>query len=131
MAKKRMARSKMRSKKPKKLDFSKIASSLVYIALFFLTVNSIIIIFMRDTILQSLNNAGITASASLLAFMGLLWLMLAFFAWSLNRNIRENMKRSSMWELLILSVITLISGRFESGILILIASVIYLVKSKK
>ena len=126
--KKKVARSKMKSKK---LDFSKVASALVYISLFFLTINAIIIIFMRDTVLESLSNAGITATASALAFMGLLWLMLAFFAWSLNRNIKEKMKRSSMWELLILSVITLISGRFESGILILIASVIYLVKSKK
>ena len=111
--------------------FPKIADILVKISLFFLILNSILLIFLRDSIIEALNKANIEATISSIALLGLLWLMIAFFAWAINRSIKEKLSRVSMWELFILSIVTFFSGRMESGVLMFIASIIYLVKTKK
>ena len=128
-----MAKRKKRMVRKARLvrKFPKIANVLVQIAIFFMAACAIIFIFYREKVLELYEQAGVAASTSTVALLGLMWLMLAFFAWSLNRTIKEKLNRTSMWILFVLSLMTALSGRFESGALLLIASVIYLVKTAK
>lgn len=133
MAKKRAAKkvAKAMPKKPKFLKYSKTANMLVYISIFFLVLNSVLLIFLKGEVLTALKSTGIEATPSSLALLGLIWLLMAFFSWSINRTIKEKQNKTSMWELFIISFIVFFSGRMEAGILMLIASIIYLVKAKK
>lgn len=141
MAKKRIKRSvrkPMRVKKVQKkvvrakfMPYSKTANVLSIISVFILIINSFALIFFKDTILNTLSEMGTALSSSYLALIGLIWLLIAFFAWSINRTIKEKQSKVAMWELFILSIVAFMSGRVESGVLLMIASIIYLVKAKK
>ena len=133
MVKKRVKKSARRTVSPraKFMPYSKTANILALIAVCLLVINSILLIFLKDRVISALSAAGIASSSSQLAIMGLMWLLIAFFAWSINRTIKEKQMKVSMWELFILSIVTMLSGRLESGVFLLIASIIYLVKAKK
>ena len=141
MAKKRMKKAAGKSmdvknvqrnvQKARFVHYSKTANVLVMLAVCLLIINSIALIFLKDTVIKALSSAGTAISSSSLALMGLMWLLIAFFAWSINRTIKEKQSKISMWELFILSIVALLSGRLESGLLLLIASIVYLVKAKK
>jgi len=123
-------------RKKKKVEYeklhmvSKTANVLVIAAIALLLINSIMLVLLREQVMQEINASGVQVTPSSLALMGLMWLIIAFFSWSLNRTIKEKESRIAMWELFILSFVALLSGRLESGVLLLIASVIYLVKTK-
>jgi len=133
MAKKRRNARRAARRQPsvKFVQYPRVANILVGLAIAILAVNAIAMIFLKDQVLQALKDAGFAISQSSLALMGLMWVLIALFAWSINRTIKEKPNKTSMWELFILSIVCIFSGRLESGILILIASVIYLVKAKK
>lgn len=118
----------MREKRPKVL---KAANVLVMIAICILVLNAIFIVVLKDTLIKEFDKIGFKTSSSSLILMGIMWLLISFFAWSINKTIKEKSSRVSMWELFILSFVALLSGRLDSGILMLIASVIYLVKAGK
>ena len=135
---KKSTRKPMRVKKAQKkvanvkfMPYSKTANVLSMISIFILIINSFALIFFKDTILNTLSEMGTVLSSSYLALIGLIWLLIAFFAWSINRTIKEKQSKVAMWELFILSIVALLSGRIESGVLLMIASIIYLVKAKK
>ncbi|MBU2522778.1 MAG: hypothetical protein KKE23_00620 [Nanoarchaeota archaeon] len=141
MAKKRIKRASKRSRKinraqkkvqrAKFMPYSKTANVLSIISVFILIINAFALIFFKEAILETLSEMGTVLSSSYLALIGLIWLLIAFFAWSINRTIKEKQSKVAMWELFILSIVTFLTGRIESGVLLLIASVIYLVKAKK
>ena len=141
MAKKRMKKAARKSRnvksvqknvsKVKFMPYSKTANVFVLIAICLLIINAVTLIFLKDTVIKALGDAGTVISSSQLALMGLVWLLVAFFAWSINRTIKEKQSKVSMWELFIISIVALLSGRIESGVLLMIASIIYLVKAKK
>jgi len=127
-----MAKRKKRNVRvQKKTNFPRVANMLVNISLFLLVLNAMIVILFKDSVLEALKQTGVEATASSLVLLGILWLMISFFAWSINKSIKEIRGRPQMWELLILSVITFFSGRMESGVLLLIASIVYLAKTRK
>ena len=134
MVKKRMKKVARRSKRVSKVKFmpySKIANFLTVLAIVLLIVNAATLIFLKDRVIIALSAAGMPISTSSLALMGLMWLLVAFFAWSINRTIKEKQSKIAMWELFILSIVAMLSGRLESGLLLMIASIVYLVKAKK
>jgi len=126
-------RTQSRALKARPVHYSMAANILAWLGVFFLVVNSIALIFMRNQVIQALGDAGISVTQSGLALLGLLWLLIAFFAWSINRTIKEKEGKAkvSMWELFVLAIVCILSGRIESGVLLLIASIIYLVKARK
>lgn len=125
------ARQNVSQRTVKFMPHSRAANVLALLAVLFLVLNSISLIFLKDTVIRALKDTGVVISQSELALLGLLWILMAFFAWSINRTVKEKQSKVSMWELFILSIICILSGRLESGVLLLIASVIYLVKAKK
>lgn len=134
MVKKRMKKVSRRSKavsRARFMPYSKTANFLTILAIILLVVNAITLIFLKDMVLKALSDAGMPIATSSLALMGLMWLLVAFFAWSINRTIKEKQSNVAMWELFILSIVAMLSGRLESGALLMIASIVYLVKAKK
>ena len=141
MAKKRMKKAVRKSRNVKRaqikvqgakfMPYSRAANVFSLVAICLLIINAITLIFLKDVVMKALNDAGTAISSSQLALMGLMWILIAFFAWSINRTIKEKQSKVAMWELFILSIVTLLTGRIESGLLLLVASVIYLVKAKK
>ena len=116
---------------------SKGANICVILAMALLVLNGILSITMSDWITSQAQTLNIALSKSTLITLGINWLILFVIVYIINNKIRKNitehqiMDRSWMWFLLIVSIVTVFLGRLDAGILLLVASVIYLVKSKK
>jgi len=128
---KRTVRRSARVSKARFMPYSKTANFLAILAIILLVLNAITLVFLKDMVLKALSAAGMPITTSSLALMGLMWLLVAFFAWSINRTVKEKQSRVAMWELFILSIVAMLSGRLESGALLMIASIVYLVKAKR
>ncbi len=108
----------------------RIANIISKFAIFFLVFQSFFILLMNKSIIALLNENNIKADFSLLLLLAILWVMIAVFAYSINRKILLKRKRVYIWELLIFAVIAILSGRWDSGVLLIISSMIYLKKIK-
>jgi succinate-acetate transporter protein len=73
-----------------------------------------------------LGSLGYTASVGSFLTYGIIWLVLAVLMWLTTVRIRKKQIASEKWLLLALSIITMFAGRIESGVLALIASILYL-----
>ena len=115
------------------------ANVLVIITIIILILNGILAIALSDWIIQQIEAAALkfTINKGALITYGITWLILAVLVFISNNKIRANIMQkkledqSWMWFLLVVSIVTIFVGRLESGILLLIASIIYLVKAKK
>jgi len=135
MAKKRRVKRKVEIEmKP-----SKTANALAITAIIFLTLNGILAISLSKWIIQEIQKqlTGVTLNQAALITYGIVWLILAFLVLITNNKIKMNIKQKNlddmswMWFLLVVSIVVIFTGRLESGILLLIASIIYLSKAFK
>jgi len=134
MAKKR----KIKRARMKKIKPSNGAHVLVIIALVILVLNGIISTFFTDWLINMAESSlGVTVNKSAVITYGITWFLLAIFALIANNKIRENFKakqledQSWIWFLLVISIVTIFIGRIDSGILLMIASIVYLAKVRK
>ena len=135
MAKKRKI---MRARRPKTMAPAA-ANVIVIITIALLILNGILAIVLSDWIIQQIEAAALTVTISKSALLtyGITWLIISVLACITNNKIRANFKanqledQSWMWFLLVISVVTVFLGRLESGILLMIASLMYLIKARK
>ena len=123
MAKRRIAKTKKEVKPKKK---GKAAFVLMAIAVILLLINGLLLIFARDWLASMLASLGYTVSIASFITYGIIWLVLAALMWVTTIRIRNKGITSEKWLLLALAIITMFAGRLESGILALIASILYL-----
>ena len=138
MAKKR----KVRRKALKKATFVKlkrpfkIADVLVSTAIWFLLIVSILSIIFANVTVDKVAELGISIEASSIYLTVLLWLILASLAYASNKLVKANFDKHQMWGLLIVGILMALSAFISPTIvispatLIMIAALIYLVKSK-
>ena len=110
----------------KKAKKSKVAYVLLFVAVLFLFVNSVFALLARKQISIILEQYGIISSELALVTYALIWLIIGTLAWTTNYKIDKTNNRNHKWMLFILSIITMIAGRIEAGIIMLIASILYL-----
>jgi hypothetical protein len=114
------------AKQVKKEKRNKLAYVLVLIASVFLLINGLLAIAAKDLIVKIMQQSGITTSAASWVTYGIIWIVLAFLLFIGVKKIESTGIRSEKWLLLALSVITLFSGMWLAGILLLVAAIIYL-----
>lgn len=144
MVKKKIKKTKIKIEKKKrktKLDNAykkrQIASILVWIAIVFLLFNGIYAIVVRESLVseldaqsvQELESMGITAEMmqTTIIYIAVIWIVFAALFFLTKIGIEK--KKIGWGWLLALSIITLLTGRFESALLGIIASILY-AKSK-
>jgi len=128
MAAKKEIKKEEKRRKPK---ISLAANILLIIGLVILAANGILILVMQSWIIDTMKaTLGSSISPVLLTTLGVIWLILALLAGTANFRINKTASREWSWFLFVLAIIILISGRIESGILILLSSIIYLSKTK-
>lgn len=109
-----------------KVKKSKVAYVLLFVAVFFLFINSVFALLARKQISIMLEQYGVISSELALVTYALIWLIIGTLAWTTNYKIDKTDNRNQKWMLFILSIITMIAGRIEAGIIMLIASILYL-----
>lgn len=125
MAKKR-AKKEVIAKKARK---SKAAFVFGFIGVLILLVNGLLVILMRNKLAEViLTYTGSMINASALLTYGIVWIALSALIWTTLHRVEKLQLKSEKWLLLAFSVITLIAGRVESGVLVLISAIIYLTK---
>jgi len=123
MAKKKLARKEVQVKGKK----GAAAYVLLFIAVFFLYVNSIFAVLARKQISLLLEKQyGLPASEIALVTYAVIWFTIGTIAWITNYKINKTENRNQKWMLFALSIITMTAGRVESGVVMLIASILYL-----
>ena len=130
MAKKvaRKARKVVRAKKEVKRAVKKSKAPFVLniIAIIILLLNSAIVLLGKKWVVRMLTQYGLEALAANLLTYGVIWLILGILIWISTVRVEKSGSRVEKWYLFALSIITLFSGRLESGILTLIGSIMYL-----
>ena len=126
MAKRKPAKQVKKEVKPK--STSKAAFVLMMIAVILLSINGLLLVLARNWLADIFAGLGYSVPVGSFITYGIIWLVLAVLMWVTTIRIRKKQAKSEKWLLLALSIITMFSGRLESGILALIASIIYLVK---
>lgn len=133
MAKKRAGKMKRTFRKKetaialgKKTGKGKAAFVLMAISVALLLINGSLLILARKWFAVIFGGMGYSISAASFLTYGIIWLVLAILMWVTTARIRKENIKSEKWLLLALSIITMISGRVESGILALIAALLYL-----
>lgn len=124
MAKRKLAKTKKEEVKPKRKG--KAAFVLMAISVILLLVNGSLLILGRNWLAAIFGEMGYSVSANSFITYGIIWLVLAVLMWVTTIRISKKAVKSEKWLLLALSIITLFAGRLESGILALIAAIIYL-----
>ncbi len=132
MAKKRMKRTTRRAapKSAPKKAF-RVADILVTIAIAFTLINAVLILFYADRAVEAAANLGLQTTTMNWQYLGVSWLFLALIAYITNRITRTSMYRHTMWGLLLVGILLGVTGRIESAVLIVIAALIYILKSMK
>ncbi len=127
MAKKRAAKKEVKANvKQVKSKKGKVAFVLMAISVILLLINGALLILARNWFAAIFGGMGYNVSAASFLTYGIIWLVLAILMWVTTARIREKGIRSEKWLLIALSIITMFSGRLESGILALIAALLYL-----
>lgn len=132
MAKKRAGKKeRILGKKTTTIDVGKgrkgkVAFVLMAISVILLLINGSLLILARNWFAVIFSGMGYSVSASSFLTYGIIWLFLGILMWVTTARIRKENVKSEKWLLLALSIITIISGRIESGILALIATLLYL-----
>ncbi|MFH0831264.1 MAG: hypothetical protein V1886_00120 [archaeon] len=125
MAKKR-AKKEVMAKKARK---SKVAFVFGFIGVLILLVNGLLVILMRNKLAEIiLTYTGSMINTSALLTYGIVWLALSALIWTTLHRIEKLQLKSEKWLLLAFAVITMVSMRIESGVLVLISAIIYLAK---
>lgn len=123
MAKKRLARKEVKAKGKKGVA----AYIVLFVAVLFLYVNSLFAVLARKQISLLLEKQyGIPSSEIALVTYAVIWFTIGTIAWITNYKIDKTGNRNQKWMLFVLSIITMIAGRIEAGIIMLIASILYL-----
>jgi|GEM_PF-3569986 hypothetical protein len=123
MAKKRLARKEVKAKGKKGVA----AYVLLFVAVLFLYVNSIFAVLARKQISLLLEKQyGIPVSEIALVTYAVIWFTIGTISWITNYKIDKTGNRNQKWMLFVMSIITMIAGRVESGVVMLIASILYL-----
>ncbi len=125
MAKKKLARKEVKAKGKKGVA----AYVLLFVAVFFLYVNSIFAVLARKQLSLLLEKLyGIPSNEIEIALVtyAVIWFTIGTIAWITNYKIDKTGNRNQRWMLFVLSIITMIAGRVESGVVMLIASILYL-----
>jgi|GEM_PF-6162068 len=130
-ARKKVVRKAKTVAKAKAIRAFSIADVLVIIGLVFVGLNALLVFIFMNTILESLAVAGITMGSGALIALAVIWIFIGLLVFLTNSAIKRSLSRRQMWGLLILSILLGLFGRVESGILVFIASIIYLVKTRK
>lgn len=121
-----MAKKRKEAKiRPKKYRF---ASVLFYISIIILFGISILTVLLRKDISLSLPQYGMASSEIALVTYAVIWFVLGILAWITKYKIERLNHKNQKWVLFALSIIIIASGRLESGVIMLISSVIYLRK---
>jgi len=131
MAKKRAARRerspvKKATTAPVKSKKGKVAFVLMAISAVLLLVNGILLVIARKWLAAMLGTVGYSIPVASLLTYGIIWIVLGILLWVTTVRIRKENAKSEKWLLLALSIIVMISGRLESGVLALIAALLYL-----
>lgn len=108
-----------------------IADTLVLISIFFLLINALLVFIFPTKPVEALAALGIQTTVVNWIALGVAWVFLAGLAYVSNRMVKTFRDRHQMWGLLIISILTAVTLRFESAALIFIAAVIYLAKLGK
>jgi hypothetical protein len=135
-------RAKIQRAKPRRIE-SKAAFVLLLIAEIILFVNAFIMIFLKDwliSVLSTVNGQQMVLLGKTLTFivptswqllqMGFTMMMLGLFTIYSYYRITEGNK-TWVWFLLIIGIFILLVGRLDTGILMIIASLIYFGKFRK
>ncbi len=117
----RIAKREVKTKKKGKAAFV-----LMAIAVILLLINGLLLILARNWIASMLESLGYTVSTGSFITYGIIWLVLAGLMWITTVRISKKQIASEKWLLFALAIITMFAGRVESGILALIAAVLYL-----
>lgn len=113
-------------KEVKKVKKNKVAYVLLFVAVLFLFINSVFALLARKQISIMLEQYGIISSELALVTYALIWLIIGILAWMTNYKIDKTNNRNQKWMLFILSIITMIAGRIEAGIIMLVSAILYL-----
>jgi hypothetical protein len=99
------------------------------IAAVLLLVNGILMTLANKWIATMVTTYGGTLiEAQTILSLGIVWLILGILTWVSTIRVENRGNTAEKWYLFALGVITLITGRIESGVLIIIGSIIYLNK---
>ena len=146
MAKKRKGKSRQRrpsrssrssSRRSSRLNVNKslralrIADILVSIAIIFTLINALLVLILPNLAVEAAANYGINSTTSSWMTLGVAWIFLALFAHWANKVVKATLDRRPMWGLLILGLLLGITARIESALLLVVASLTYLVKTRK
>lgn len=104
----------------------KVAFVLMVISVILLLINGSLLILGRNWFAAIFGGMGYSVSANSFITYGIIWIVLAVLMWVTTVRISKRQIASEKWLLLALSIITVFAGRLESGILALIAAIIYL-----
>ena len=97
------------------------------IASIWLLVNGLLLIIGKTWFARLMSiYSGQTVDAASLLSWGIIWLILGILVWASTLRVESKNNKVEKWYLFALGVITLLTGRLESGILIIIGSAIYL-----
>ncbi len=123
-----MAKAKAKKEVKAKGSRSRAAFVLMVISVILLFINGSLMILARKGLASIFAELGYTISMSFFITYGIIWLALGILMWITTLRIGKKAVKSEEWLLLALSIVTMMAGRLESGILALIAAIIYLVK---
>jgi len=127
----KLVKAKKEVKPVRQVKKSKAPFVLNIIAVCLLLINGLTMIFGREWMANMIVkygnfNMGIEVLSSNFLTLGIIWLILGILIWVGTVRVQKGASRIEKWYLFALAIITLLSGRGESGILTLIGSIMYL-----
>jgi uncharacterized protein YjeT (DUF2065 family) len=115
-----------KAKGKEKVYASKTANILVIIACIILVLFGILAVLFSNKIDEAVKNIPALTANFVLTY-GIIWIILGILIFTVNKSIIKSNDKAMKWFLLVLGLASLFTGRPE-GILIIIASLMYLLK---
>jgi len=148
MARKRKAKGRARRSKPSRARTAKrtsqrdqkatkgfralrIADVLISIAVAFTLINAVLVLIFPGLAIEAAANYGYNTTTSSWISLAVAWIFLVLFIHWTNKTIKATSSRRAMWGLFILGLLLGVTTRIESAVLVLAASLTYLVKTRK
>jgi low temperature requirement protein LtrA len=110
----------------KAIQQSKIANIFALIASAILVLFGLFAVFFSSEIQEAAKDIPQITSRFILTY-GIIWIILGVLVYTVNKSIIRSNDKSMKWFLLVLGIASLITGRLE-GILVIIASLVYIIK---
>lgn len=101
------------------------ADFLVKIAIVFTVIISVLTLIFLNSVIETVALAGLKTTADNWIILTISWLFLALFARYANSLCADAKNTKPLWGLFIIGLLFAATGRIESGILVVLASILY------